>query len=146
MFQAYDFLKEDVTAIIMFYKDMKTMVHSPGGDTDFFDIITGVMQRDSLTPFLFIICLDYALRTSIDERKWLHTKQKKAKSRRYPVETIAYTDYAENLTLLTKTSSQAESQLHSLEQTARGIGIYVNSGKTEFICFSQDGTVSSLNG
>ena len=27
----------------------------------------------------------------------------------------------------------------------RGIGLYANSDKTEFMCFNQDGTISSLN-
>ena len=45
------------------------MVHLPGGDPDFFDIVTGVLQRDSLELFLFIICLDYVLRTPIDVMK-----------------------------------------------------------------------------
>ena len=35
------------------------MVHSPEGDTDFFDIVVGVLQRDKLVPCLFIICLEY---------------------------------------------------------------------------------------
>ena len=30
----------------------------PNGDSDFFDIVAGVMQRDTLVPYLFIICLD----------------------------------------------------------------------------------------
>ena len=48
---------------------MKAMVHSPVGDTDLFDIITGVLQEDTLTPFLFLICLDYILQTSINLMK-----------------------------------------------------------------------------
>jgi hypothetical protein len=43
------------------------MVHSPDGDTDFFDITTGVLQGDTLAPFLFIICLDYVLRKALDD-------------------------------------------------------------------------------
>ena len=35
--------------------------------------------------------------------------------------------------------------MHSLELPIRGIGPYVNSDKTEFICFNQDGLISSLN-
>ena len=31
------------------------------GRTDYFDIVTGVLQ-DTLAPYLFIICLDYELR------------------------------------------------------------------------------------
>ena len=42
--------------------------------------------------------------------------------------------------------SQAESLLHSLEQAARVIGgLYVKSDKTEFMCFNQDGAISSVN-
>ena len=42
----------------MLYKSTKAMFHSPDGDTDFFDIVTEVFQRDTLEPYLFIICLD----------------------------------------------------------------------------------------
>ena len=45
------------------------MVRLPQGDTDFFDIIAKVMQKDTLAPFLLIICLDYELQTSIDQIK-----------------------------------------------------------------------------
>ena len=40
---------------------MKAKVHSPDGDTGFFDIVAGVLQGDTLAPYLFIICLDYVL-------------------------------------------------------------------------------------
>ena len=32
---------------------------------DNFEIVAGVLQRDTLTPYCFTICLDYVLRTSI---------------------------------------------------------------------------------
>ena len=34
-------------------------------ETDYFDIVAGELQRDTLTLYLFIICLD-VLQTSID--------------------------------------------------------------------------------
>ena len=33
----------------------------------YFDIVSGVLQGETLAPYLFIICLDYVLRTSIDK-------------------------------------------------------------------------------
>ena len=33
-------------------------VHLPDGDTSFFDIVADVLIRDTLTLYLFIICLD----------------------------------------------------------------------------------------
>ena len=60
---------------------MKVKVHSPDGDTDFFVIVAGdtFLQGNTLAPYLFIICLDYVLRTSIDliKEKLLYTKEGK---------------------------------------------------------------------
>ena len=52
---AYGPSKETVAVIIMLYKNTKVKVSSPDGDTDFFDIVAGVLQGDTL------ICLDYML-------------------------------------------------------------------------------------
>ena len=53
----------------MLYRNTKVKVRSPDGDTDYFNIVAGVLQGDTLAPYLFIICLDYMLRTSIDKMK-----------------------------------------------------------------------------
>ena len=66
---AYSLLKETVAAIMILYGNIDVKVRSPDGDTDFFDIVGGVQQGDTLVPYLFIICLDYVLRTSIDKIK-----------------------------------------------------------------------------
>ena len=66
---AYGLPKETVAAIIILYKNTKVMVRSPDGDIDFFDIVAALLQGDTLIPYLFIICLDYVLRTSIDLMK-----------------------------------------------------------------------------
>ena len=39
----YGLLKETVTSIMMFYKNMKAMVHSSDGGTVFFDFVVGVL-------------------------------------------------------------------------------------------------------
>ena len=41
---------------MILYKNTKAMVHSPDGDTTYFDIVAGVLQGDTLIPYLFIIC------------------------------------------------------------------------------------------
>ena len=60
---------------------MKVKVCSPDGDTDFFDIVAGVLQGDTLAPYLFITCLDYILRMSINIMKENSFTLKKAISR-----------------------------------------------------------------
>ena len=65
----YGIPKETVTAIMILFRNNKVKVCSPGGDTNYFDIVAGVLQGDMLAPYLFIICIDYVLRTSIDKIK-----------------------------------------------------------------------------
>ena len=60
---AYSLPKEIFTAIMMLYRNAKVKAQSPYGDTDFFDMVAGVQQGDTLASDLFIICLDYLLRT-----------------------------------------------------------------------------------
>ena len=42
--------------------------------------------------------------------------------------------------------TQAKSLLHSQEREASGIGLYVNTDKTEYMCFNQRGNISTLKG
>ena len=45
----YGLPKETVTTIMMLYKNTKEKVHSSDGDTDYFDIVAGVLQGDTVT-------------------------------------------------------------------------------------------------
>ena len=65
---------------------------------------------------------------------------KKARSRRYPAQTITDMDYADDVALLANTPAQAKSLLHSLEKAAGSIGLHVNVDKTEYMCFNQNQT------
>ena len=56
----------------------------------------------------------------------------KERSRRYSAHTITDADYADDITLLANTPTQAKSLLHSLERAAAGITILVNAHKTEY--------------
>ena len=55
------------------------------------------------------------------------------------------TDADYNLTLLANTPAQAKSLLYSLEQVASGISFLVNTNKTKFMHFKQEGTNYILN-
>ena len=65
--QGYSLAKETVTALIILYKS--DGVCTSDGDTDYFAIVAGILQGDTLPPFLFINCLDYLLQISIDQMK-----------------------------------------------------------------------------
>ena len=74
---AYGIPQETVDAIMMLYQDTCSR------NTEFFDIIAGVLQG-TLAPYIFIICLDYVLRRALDENKELGLTLTKQKSRRCP--------------------------------------------------------------
>ena len=77
---------------------------------------------------MHIICLNNVLQTSIDQMK------ENVLCTRYVTETITNADYADNLSLLANILSQAKFLLRNLNQAARGIGLYMNSDKTEYMC------------
>ena len=143
---AYGLPKETVAAIMILYRNTKVKVRSPDGDTEYFDIVAGVLQGDTLAPYLFIICLDYVLRTSIDKIRENGFELTKRRSKRYPAKTITDADYADDLALLANTPNQAETLLHSLERAAAGIGLHVNANKTEYMCYNQTGNIATLDG
>ena len=131
---------------MILYRNTKMKVRSPDGDTEYFDIVAGVLQRDTLALYLFIICLDYVLRTSIDKIKENGFELTKKRSGRYPTKTITDDDYADDIALLANTPAQAEPLLHSLERSAACIVLHVNAHKMEYMCFNQTGDISTLGG
>ena len=144
--QAYDLPKETVAAITILYRNTKVKVRSPDGDTEYFDIVAGVLLGDTLDPYLFIICLDYVLRTSIDKIRENGFELTKKRSRRYPAKTIIDANYADDIAILANTPDQAETLQHSLEGTPAGIGLHVNAHKTEYMCYNQTGDITPLDG
>ena len=100
--------------LLVIYKNIKAIVRSPEGDTNF-KIVTGVWHKDSLLSYLYILFLDYVLRTSIDLIKENgFTLKKKKEADDFP-QKLTDTDYADDLAILTNKPTQAESLLHSLE-------------------------------
>ena len=68
------------------------------------------------------------------------------KSRKYPVQTTADTDYTNDIALLANSPTQAKSLLHCLKWAAGGIGLHVNTDKTDYMCFNQRDDISALKG
>ena len=66
---AYSLLKETITTVRMLFKNTIAIARSPDGNINFLHIFADDLQGDTLTPYLFIICLDDVLRMSIDLRR-----------------------------------------------------------------------------
>ena len=54
-------------------------------------------------------------------------------------------DYADDLVQQANILAQAKILQHNQEQVARGIGLYINTNKTEFMSFKPDIAISILN-
>ena len=87
------------------------MVRSPDGDTPFFEITTGVLQGYTLSQFLFIICIDYILKTSLDNDRELGFTLTKRRSIRYHAEQITDTDYTDDIAVTSNTLNDANTLL-----------------------------------
>ena len=144
---AYGVPEAIVSVINILYTNTEAQVLSPDGDTDFFKILAGVLQGDTLAPFLFIIALDYAMRIATKDEKSVGFTLTEASSKRYPAITICDTDFADDLALTSNTLEQSQLFLLRLEVAAEQIGLHTNETKTEFMSYNQpEGDLITFNG
>ena len=88
-----------VNAISVLYKNSKSAVMVDGGLSDPFDVTTGVLQGDVLTPFLFVVLVDYLLKkatSQFDSGVVTHPRR----SRRHPAKSLNDLDFADDIALL----------------------------------------------
>ena len=138
---AYGIPKE--TVIIMLYKNTKVSLHTKWRHTLLWHF-AGVLQEDTLAPYLFIICLDYILQTSIGLMKENGFTLKKTPKK----QTIPHTNYYGRRLYRWYSASckyTYKSRLDNLEQAAGDICLHVNADKTECMCFNHKGDISTLN-
>ena len=55
--RAYDIPEKLVQAIALMYQNTRAKVITPDGNTELFEILAGVIQGDTLAPYLFAIVL-----------------------------------------------------------------------------------------
>ena len=135
--RAYGIPNELVEVIDDMYQDTTAKVLSPDGETKPFKILSGVLQGDTLAPYLFIIVLDYALRKAIDGREEeLSFCLKKHQSRRVGPEVLTDLDFADDIALMSEQIHQAQNLLNNVEVQCGKIGLKINAKKTKSIVFN----------
>ena len=139
---AYDIPQKLINAIGLLYQGTKAKVITRDGETDFFEIEAGVLQGDTLAPYLFAIVLDYAMRRAIDGREEeLGFKIDRGRIRRHHPVIITDTDFADDIAITTE-------QIHQAQEMLAKIGLHFNSKKTEVMHFNLEGvtTIQAKNG
>ena len=145
--KAYDVPPRLLAAINKLYENTRARVNTPDGETKFFQINAGVLQRDTLAPYLCAIVLDYVIRTTYqgrEEELGFHLQNRQ--SQRVPPTILTDLDFAD--ALITEETEQAQEVLTRLEQEAGKIGLHYNAKKTEIQAFNHDTpiTVNSRDG
>ena len=145
--RAYGVPVEIVDAVNMMNTNTTAQVFSLYGDTEFFEILAGVLQGDTLAPYLFIIASDYAMKQAVGNKSNLGFTLDRSRIRRNPAKVICDTDFEDDIALLSNTLEQAQLLLSRVETSAKHIGLYIDNSKTEYIKFNQgEGDLNALNG
>ena len=69
--------------LALYIREDQARVTSPDGDTVLFKLLAGILQGDTLAPYLFIIVLDLKARTALDGKKDLGFMLEHKRSRMY---------------------------------------------------------------
>jgi hypothetical protein len=135
MFQilkAYGIPRVIIDAIKAIYTNSSALVISPEGDSEPFQILAGVLQGDTLAPFLFIVVLDYIMRHALkDINHCTGIVIEERKSRRYPELRLHDLDFADDIALLSSSITSAQTLLQSIEDASSCVGLHLNVGKTK---------------
>ena len=137
-----------ISAIRVLYTDTSSTILTSDGETPPFSIKAGILQGDTLAPFLFIIVVDYVLRMSVDTIKNKGYEIEPRRSTRHPAKHLTDTDFADDIALISESLVNAQSLLQSLEQASNCVGLYLNEKKTEYInkCSSDsDFVIKTIN-
>ena len=147
--RAYGIPEQIVLVISKLYEGTRAKVLSPDGETEYFNILAGVLQGDTLAPFLFAIVIDYVMRKAVNGKEaelgfTLHCR----KSRRIPPVSVTDLDFADDIALLSNEIYQAKVLLGLVETEAAKVGLHVNAKKTEVMLFNQDepNDIQSISG
>ncbi|KAJ4943537.1 hypothetical protein JOQ06_006037 [Pogonophryne albipinna] len=135
--EAYGVPPNLLRAIETMYAGTRARVVTTDGNSEEFDILAGVMQGDTLAPFLFIMVLDYALRKAISGREQdLGFTLTPRRSRRHPTVVLTDLDYADDISLLSDSVEQAQELLNRVESECAKVGLRLNAKKTEVITYN----------
>ena len=115
------------------YTGTLAKVLTANGCTEVFDILAGVLQGDTLAPYLFIIVIDYIMTVAIDDDETdAGFTIRPAQSRRIGAEKLADVEFADDVALVTDSIEDAQHLLRR-QAVASSVGLAMNDSKTEFM-------------
>jgi len=112
------------------YKESSSKVMVNGQFSKLVYITKGVLQGDTLAPFLFIIVLDYVPKVTELGNFGIQT---------HPEKTLHDLDFADDIVLLDSDNERANDHITCLKETAGAgyVGLNINFNKTKFLAVKQ---------
>ena len=110
----------------LMYEGTRAKVLAPDGKSKLFDISAGVLQCDTLAPYLFAILIDYCMRNAVsgDDEKLGFTLELR-KSRIIGSKNITDVDFADDIDLLSEDIRTATELLQRVESAAANIRWFI---------------------
>ena len=118
------------------------------GNTENFSTTSGVLQVESLAPYLFITLLDYVIRETLFDNIDGFTITPRTSSR-YPAFRIGDLVYADDIAITCDTIVQAQNVFRRREMNASKVGLKINFKKTKILHAGHNSLprqVTTLNG
>ena len=147
--ELYGIPNEIIAAIKLMYTDTSSTILTTDGETPSCPILAGILQGDTLAPFLFIMLLTMYVRISADTMSENGYQLRPKRSSRYPAELLTDTDFADDIALISQSLEHAQDLLQSHEQASNGVGLYLNETKTKCMnrcLLNNNNPVKTLNG
>lgn len=134
----YGIPKKIVNAIKSPYMNTTAKVLVNGQITDSFHISSGILQGDVLSPYLFLLCIDYIFKT-IPQNFGITTDKVPLGIQ------ISDLSFADDVVLLDDNVVNAQMHIDALVQTAGKIGLTINTKKSKVMMNEVTGTLHCIN-
>ena len=128
---------ELVQVIMMMYRGSVAIVKTKDGESGPIPLSVGVLQGDTLAPYLFIIMVDYVMRNSVDIQPDLFYQtvhgSKRASSRGPKDEFLTDLDFADDIVLFPSSFGNAQIIIDRFVSVAETAGLRLNISETGWV-------------
>jgi hypothetical protein len=135
-------------AVMALYEGSNSRVQlSQSIHSDVFPTTTGVLQGDTLAPFLFVLVLDYVLRITFFSDRQAYDDAFDAGKKNGATNSlkIGGLAYADDIAIVTPSVDAAQRVLVRLADSAKKIGLVINVAKTQYMTIPHDTTGTQLS-
>jgi hypothetical protein len=131
--RAYRIPEKLIAAIRAVYVSSTAQARTADGLSGAFEFFAGVKQGCCLSPFLFIVIIDFVMRRATEGLDDLGVLVKARNGSRQPAEFVTDTGFADDISLLSTVPANLQKLTDRVVSEARRVGLMVNVPKTELM-------------